>query len=83
MHAIYHYKNKINKRKMIQQLQKDFINHPHISINKSERQVLLKQLDVINDNVECPHTLDQILAYITHILCLPQIQEVWLLKRDV
>lgn len=71
MHAIYHYKNKINKRKMIQQLQKDFINHPHISINKSERQVLLKQLDVINDNVECPHTLDQILAYITHILCLP------------
>ena len=75
LHNTYHFRNKIRKRRAEQKLRQAFLSHPMIQIDPSDRKVLLKQIDFINQHVECPHTLDQILVYITHILSLPDESE--------
>ena len=71
LHSAYYFKDQLRKRKEQQSLRDDFLNHPGIHIDLAIRQEILNQIDYINQNVECPHTLDQIIRYITHILCLP------------
>jgi O-methyltransferase len=75
LHSTYHFKSKLRKKKKEITLRDNFLTHPQIHIDLPARQEMLAQIDHINHHVDCPHTLDQILGYITHILCLPNESE--------